>query len=172
MCVLVVGKKRLYQRDVVEKQLHSVLPSCTTLVQGQTAPSLCRLMLRWCSKQVHASRLAVAERTGRCSGGVLVAWHGVSKRRASWWREGQLATRDGTATFPLLSHALEITQPNNIGKDVSIDGILHTLSRTYLVFINIPLAEARDFRCRAQTVDDPQDRSFPCWHTAIRIEIL
>ena len=78
----------------------------------------------------------------------------------------------GTAVFrSTFPHALEIAPPNCTRKDVSADGILRTLLRIDRAFINIPMAEARDFRCRTQTVDYFRNRSLPCDHTAIRFTI-
>ena len=60
-----------------------------------------------------------------------------------------------TATFgSVFPHALQNAHPNCTRKDVSIDCILCTLSRIDRAFIDIPVAEARFFQCRAQTVDD------------------
>ena len=50
--------------------------------------------------------------------------------------------------------ALEVAQPNYTRKEASADGTLRILSRIDRAFVNIPVSEARDFRCGAQTVDD------------------
>ena len=51
------------------------------------------------------------------------------------------------------------------------DGGIRTLSRIGRAFINIPMVEAREFRCRAHTVDDLGDRLLPDDHTASRTAI-
>ena len=48
--------------------------------------------------------------------------------------------------------------------------MIRTLSVIDRAF-NIPISEARDFRCRAQTVDDLGNRSLQSGHTAIRFAI-
>ena len=62
----------------------------------------------------------------------------------------------GTSCDFSLPVPMEIAQPNNTRKVVSAD---------------IPMAEARDFRCQAETVDDLVNRPLPSDHTSIRIAI-
>ena len=55
--------------------------------------------------------------------------------------------------------SLETAQPNYSRKEASADGALRVLSRIGTAFVNVPMAEARVFRCRVQTVDDLGNRS-------------
>ena len=71
----------------------------------------------------------------------------------------------------LFPHALEITQRNFTGKDTAADCTLRTLSRIDRAFINVPLAEARDFHCHARVTDDLGERSIKSEHVAIRVVI-
>ena len=61
-------------------------------------------------------------------------------------------------------HALEIAQPNITWKDTAADGTLRTLSRIDRAFINVPMAETRDF-------DNLGERSIPSDHVTVRIVV-
>ena len=65
--------------------------------------------------------------------------------------------------------ALEIAQPNFTRKDAAADGAIRTLSRIDRAFINVPMAEARDFRCHFHVTDNLGERSIPSDHVGIRI---
>ena len=51
------------------------------------------------------------------------------------------------------------------------DGSIHTLSRVDHVFINLPMAELRDFRCQNHSVRSIGDRSVPSDHIPVRLAI-
>ena len=63
-----------------------------------------------------------------------------------------------------------VARRNHTRRAVSVDGMIRTLSVIDRAF-NIPSAEARDFRCRAQPVDDLGNQSLLSDHTAIRFAI-
>ena len=66
-------------------------------------------------------------------------------------------------------HVLETAQPNFTRKDTAADGTLRTLSRIDRAFINVPMAEARDFHCHSHVSDNLGERSIPSDHVAARI---
>ena len=72
---------------------------------------------------------------------------------------------------PFFPNALEIAQPNFIRKDTAADGTLRTLSRIDRAFIDVPMAEARDFHCHSHVADNLGERSRPSYHVAIRVVI-
>ena len=77
----------------------------------------------------------------------------------------------GSAAFWSIFHMLwKKTQPSFTKKE-SQDGTLRILSRIERPFINISVAEGRDFRCHAHVTDDLGDRSLPSDHVAIRSDI-
>ena len=76
-----------------------------------------------------------------------------------------------TALFrTFFSYALETAQPNFTRRDAAADGTIRTLSRIDRAFINVPMAEARDFRCHSHVTDNFGERSIPSDHVAIRID--
>ena len=69
---------------------------------------------------------------------------------------------------PFFPYALEIAQPS---KDAAADGALRTLSRIDRAFIDVPMAEARDFHCHSHVTDNLVERSIPRDHVAIRVVV-
>ena len=61
--------------------------------------------------------------------------------------------------------------PNFTRKDAAADGTLRTLSRIDRAFINVPMAEAHDFRCHSHVLDNLGELSIPNDHVAIRIDV-
>ena len=83
---------------------------------------------------------------------------------------------EGDAGTPALfrsffPHALEIGQPNFTRKDTASDGALRILSRIDRAFINVPMAEARDFHCYSHVSGNLGERSIPSDHVAVRIVV-
>ena len=56
-------------------------------------------------------------------------------------------------------------------KDTTADGTLRLLSRIDRAFINLPMAEARDFHCYSHVSDNLGERSIPSDHVAVRIVV-
>ena len=65
-------------------------------------------------------------------------------------------------------HVLEIAQPDCTGRDSSVIGIIRTLSRIDRIFINFPVAEARDFHCYSDVFENLGNQSIPSDHAAVR----
>ena len=61
----------------------------------------------------------------------------------------------------LFPRVLEIAQPDYRRRDSSVNGVLRTLSRIDSAFINIPMAEARDFHCYSHVFENLGKRSIP-----------
>ena len=53
-----------------------------------------------------------------------------------------------------LPHVLEIAQPDYTRRDSTALGIIRTLSRIDRIFINLPVAEARDFHCYSHVFEN------------------
>ena len=68
-------------------------------------------------------------------------------------------------------HVREVAQANFTRKDSSGDGTLRILSRIDRAFINLPMAEARDFHCYSRVSDNLGERSIPSDHVAVRVVI-
>ena len=78
----------------------------------------------------------------------------------------------GKALFhSLFPHVLEIAQPDHTRRDSTVIGIIRTLSRIDRIFINLPVAEARDFHCFSHVFENLGNRSIPSDHAAVRIVI-
>ena len=58
-------------------------------------------------------------------------------------------------------HVLEIAQPDCTMRDSSVIGIIRTLSRIDRIFINFPVAEARDFHCYSHVFENLGNQSIP-----------
>ena len=71
----------------------------------------------------------------------------------------------------LFPSVLEISQPDYTWRDSFIIGVLRTLSRIDRVFINMPMAEARDFHCYSHVFENLGKRSIPSGHAAARVVI-
>ena len=61
---------------------------------------------------------------------------------------------------------LEIAQPDYTWRDSSVGGIIRTLSRIDRIFINMPMAEVRDFHCYSHVFENLGNRTIPSDHTA------
>ena len=56
---------------------------------------------------------------------------------------------------------MERQEPKFTSKDTAADGTLRRLSRIDRAFINVPVAEARDFHCYSHVSDNVGDGSIP-----------
>ena len=63
---------------------------------------------------------------------------------------------------------LEIAQPDFTRRDATADGTFRTLSRIDRAFINLRMAEARDFHCYSPVLENLGKRSIPSDHAAVR----
>ena len=68
----------------------------------------------------------------------------------------------------LFPRVLEIAQPDYTRRDSSVSGVIRTLSSVDKAFINIPIAEARDFHCSSHVFENLGKRSIPSEHAAGR----
>ena len=66
---------------------------------------------------------------------------------------------------------LEIVQPDHTRRDSSVGGIIRTLSRIDRIFVNMPMAEVRDFHCYSNVFEQLGNRTIPSDHTAVRLVI-
>ena len=69
----------------------------------------------------------------------------------------------------LFPHVLEIAQPGFTRKVSTADGTARTLSRIDSAFINLRMAEARDFHCSSHVLENLGERSIPSDHAAVRV---
>ena len=79
--------------------------------------------------------------------------------------------QNGSLPSLFFPHAREIAQPNFTRKDTSADGALRKQSRIDRAFINVPMAEARDYHCYSHVSDKLGERSIPSDHVAVRIVV-
>ena len=68
-------------------------------------------------------------------------------------------------------HVLEIAQPDYTRKDSTALGVKGTLSRIDRIFINLPMAEARDFHCNSHVFENLGKRTIPSDHAAVRLVV-
>ena len=73
--------------------------------------------------------------------------------------------------IPFFPHVLEIAQPDYTRRDSSVIGIIRTLSRIDRIFVNLPMAEARDFHCYSHVFENLGNQSITSDHAAVRIVI-
>ena len=78
-------------------------------------------------------------------------------------------TRKAALFHSLFPHVLEIAQPDCIWIDSSVIGITRTLSRIDRIFINLRVAEVRDFHYYSDVFENLGNRSIPSDHPAVRI---
>ena len=72
------------------------------------------------------------------------------------------------SNFP---NILEISQPDYTTRDSSVGGVIRTLSRIDRIFINMPMAEVRDFHCYSHVFENLGNRTIPSDHTVVRLVI-
>ena len=81
-------------------------------------------------------------------------------------------TSRAAALLAAVARSFEIAQPFFTRKDVRREGSIHTLSRIDRVFVNLPMADLRDFQCHSHTIGTIGDRSVPSIdHTPVRLVI-
>ena len=95
--------------------------------------------------------------------------------------EGRLNSRnltfsDGDASRPAVllaafTRSMEIAQPIFTRKDERRNGSIQTLSRIDGIFMNLPMAGLRDFRCHCRTIGFVGDTSVPSDHTPVPLTI-
>ena len=77
-----------------------------------------------------------------------------------------------TAVFhSFFPYVLEIAQSDYTRRDSSAVGNIRTLSRIDRIFINLPMAEARDFHCSSHVVENLGKKQIPSDHAAVRLVI-
>ena len=87
-------------------------------------------------------------------------------------RHSPMATRERMQCFiPFFPRVFEIAQPDYTRRDSTALGIIRTLSRIDRIFINLPMAEARDFHCYSHVFENLGNRSIPSDHAAVRLVI-
>ena len=72
---------------------------------------------------------------------------------------------------PFFPHVLEIAQPDYTRKDSTALKIIRTLQRIGRIFINVPMAEARDFHYCPHVFENLGNRTIPSDHAAVRLVI-
>ena len=95
--------------------------------------------------------------------------------------EGRLNSRnltfsDGDASRPAVllaafTRSMEIAQPYFTRKDERRIGSIQTLSRIDRIFMNLPMAGLRDFRCHCRTIGSVGDTSLRSDHTPVQLTI-
>ena len=77
-----------------------------------------------------------------------------------------------TAVFhSFFPHVFEIAQPDYTKRDSTAFGIIRTLSRIGRLFINLPMAEARDFHCSFHVFENLGNRIIRSDHAPVRLVI-
>ena len=75
------------------------------------------------------------------------------------------------ALLTAFHRSVEHAQPHFTRKDERRDGSIHTLSRIDRIFVNLPVAELRDFQCHFHTIGSIGEHSVPSDHTPVRLTI-
>ena len=77
-----------------------------------------------------------------------------------------------TAVFhSFFPHVLEVAQSDYTRRDATALGVIRTLSRIDRIFINLPMAEARDFHCYSLVFENLEKKTIPSDHAAVRLVI-
>ena len=77
-----------------------------------------------------------------------------------------------TAVFhSFFPHVLEVAQSDYIRRGSTALGDIRTLSRIDRIFINLPMAEARDFHCSFYVDENLGKKTLPSDHAAVRLVI-
>ena len=97
-----------------------------------------------------------------------------TRRRKIQCLESDLHRRRHGKGCPLSLFFLEFSKlPSRtiLRRDPSVNDVIRTLSRIDRMFINIPMAEARDFHCHSHVFENLEKRSIPSDHAAVRVVI-
>ena len=85
-------------------------------------------------------------------------------------RHSPMATRRKTAVFhSFFPRVLEVAHSDYTRRDAMALGVIRTLSRIDRIFINLPMAEARDFRCPSHVFENLGKKTIPSDHAAVRL---
>ena len=77
-----------------------------------------------------------------------------------------------TAVFhSFFPYVLEVAQSDYTRRDATTLGVVRTLSRIDCFFINLLMAEARDFHCSSHVVENLGKKTIPSDHDAVRLVI-
>ena len=77
-----------------------------------------------------------------------------------------------TAVFQsFFPYVLEVAQSDYTRRDAMALGVIRTLSRIDRIFINLLMAEARDFRCSFHVVENLGQKTISSDHAAVRLVI-
>ena len=82
-----------------------------------------------------------------------------------------MVTRERQQGSLLFRHVLEIAQPDCTRRDSTALGIIRTLSRIDRIFINLPMAEARDLHCYSHVFENLGSPTIPSDQAAVRLVI-
>ena len=75
-----------------------------------------------------------------------------------------------TAVFhSFFPYVTEIAQSGYTRRDSTALGVIRTLSRIDRIFINLPMAEARDFHSYSHVFENPGKKTIPSDHAAVRL---
>ena len=93
--------------------------------------------------------------------------------RLNVWNQTSTDGDTGKAALfhSIFPHVVEIAQPDYTGRASSVIGIIRTLSRINRIFINLPMAEVRDFHCYSHVFENLVNRSIPSDHAGARLVI-
>ena len=86
-------------------------------------------------------------------------------------RHSPMVTRERLPCSTHFPHVLEVAQPDYTRRDSTALGIIRTLSRIDRIFINLPMAEARDFHCYCHVFENLGNRTIPSDHAAVPLVI-
>ena len=80
-------------------------------------------------------------------------------------------TRKTAIFHSCFPHVLENAQPDYTRRDSTALGIIRTLSRIDRIFVNLPMAEARDFHYHSHVFESLVNWTIPSDHAAVRLVI-
>ena len=111
-----------------------------------------------------------------CGVGVILGDLNICDREEGRFNVWNLSITDGdpakTAVFhSFFPHVLEIDQSDYTRRDSAAVGNIRSLSRIDRIFINLPIAEARDFHCSSHVVENLGKKTIPSDHAAVRLVI-
>ena len=111
-----------------------------------------------------------------CGVGIILGDFNICDPEEGRFNFGNQSVTEGdpgkTAVFhSFFPHVLEIALSDYTRRDISALGVIRALSRIDRIFINLPMAEARDFHCSSHVVENLGKKTIPSDHVAVRLVI-
>ena len=140
------------------------------IVNVHFEPELTLRQLRGRLRLIHTHRPAYPSGVGIILGDFNIC--DPEEGRFNVWNQSFTDGDPGKTVFhSFFPHVLEVAQPHSTRRDATALGVIRTLSGVDRIFINLPMAEARNFHCYSHVFENLVKETIPSDHAAVRLVI-